>query len=281
MLTIIGAGLYRSQLTHEAEDAIKSADIVYVETYTSPKSSWIVETARQLNSNVRVSDRHLLEDMSREVIELARTNNVAIVTPGDPMIATTHSSLVVEAKTRGIDVRLINGVSGPCSVVSVSGLHFYKFGRTVTIPGKWRGVGARYVVEGLLGNLCMGMHTLLLLDVDERGNTLSPHDAAASLVKEFSAHFDPHLINDLLILLISLNEVGPVTYYTTAGGLQAHPLPQVDVGSLVVPAALHVSEREFLHYMYGVPAELLEAHNLAVRKLSPCDLYRAIASEGS
>lgn len=272
MLILVGGGLRESQLTREAEEAIRGADIVIVETYTMPSSRWLPAAIRKLNSNVREASRSDLEEMSSNIVDLASKLKVALVVPGDPLIATTHSSLVVESARKGVRVKIISGISGPCSVESLLGLHFYKFGRAVTLPGPWRGVSAEEAALGLLGNLCHDLHTLLLLDVSPEGLSLSPSEAIkelkGSLRKLIGTRLDT--LMNIIVLLVSIGEDAVVKQFTLGS---ADFIPNVDVGSLVIPTKLHVSEREFLHYVYSIPENAMISHNRLLQNFDACSAY--------
>jgi diphthine synthase len=272
MLILVGSGLRESQLTREAEEAIKGADIVIVETYTMPSSKWLPTAIRKLNSNVREASRSELEEQSSNIVELASKLKVVIVVPGDPLIATTHSSLVVESLKRGVEAKVVSGISGPCSVESLLGLHFYKFGRTVTVPGPWRGVGAEEAALGLLGNLCHDLHTLLLLDVSPEGLSLSPSRAVKELKESLRRLIGARLdeLMNIMVLLVSVGENTVVKHSTLDS---ADSIPDLDVGSLVVPSKLHVSEREFLRYAYSVPEDVMISHNRLLQGFDACSAY--------
>ncbi len=62
-----------------------------------------------------------------------------------------------------------------CAAKTVTGLDYYKYGRVVTLPGPWRMVKPYSVLEYIYGNLCLGLHTLVLLDIDpSTGQQLDP-----------------------------------------------------------------------------------------------------------
>jgi len=273
LLVLVGAGLRRSQLTKEAEEVISGADVVLVDTYTMPAARWLLEAARELNPAAKEATRTDLEDNSANIIDLAKTLDVVIIVPGDPLIATTHSSLVVEGKRKGVEVKVVSGVSGVCSMESLLGLHFYKFGRTVTLPGPWRGVSADEAAIELLGNLCRGLHTILLLDVSPEGNSLKPSEGLRELRESLVKLLQEgqlSLISKLLVLLVSIDDQVHVKRLRLDAPLRDYEVP---VGSLVVPGRLHVSEREFLQYVYSIPDSELRAHNETLAMMDTCGLY--------
>src|SRR5215213_1491263 len=115
MLWFVGTGIngYRG-LSIGALDVLRKCDIVYIETHTKPVQRWFVEDGRDL-------------------LEAARTKDVALVTYGDPLIATTHSELRSRAAKNSIKTAILHSASGIASIIGESGLHVYKFGRMVTM----------------------------------------------------------------------------------------------------------------------------------------------------
>ncbi len=273
MLTLAGAGLGPNSMTDSLRRALANADVVIVETYTSPLSGWIVELAKGYAKDVVIATREKLEERSHEVIRLATEKDVVVVIPGDPMIATTHSSLIVEALSSGVKARLIPAASGPCASISASGLQFYRFGRKITIPGPWRGVGLTYVALWLLGNLCLDLHTLFLLDVSPTGEQLLPSEGAKAILdglKELLGS-PPRGIEGLLTIAISVSEDHVETAHSR---LSRHDsLRPLVPSSLIVPSGLHVSEKEFLTAFHGVDEETIRVHELSLANLDACGLF--------
>ena len=275
MLILAGAGLGPGSVSDSLKKLLGDADLVVVETYTSPMSDWVVKLAKAYAREVTVATRDLLEERSHEIVRLAAEKDVVVLVPGDPMIATTHSSLVVEALGSGVKARVIPAVSGPCASMSASGLQFYRFGRKITIPGPWRGVGLTSVALWLLGNLCLNLHTLFLLDVSPSGDQLSPADGARAVLnglKELLGDV-PQAFGGLLALAISVGEGQVESSYSTLS--QPQGLRELKPSSLIVPSHLHVSEREFLQAFHGVDEKTIRNHELSLTSLDACRLFFA------
>ena len=275
MLILAGAGLGPGGVGDSLKKLLTDADLVVVETYTSPMSEWIVGLAKGYARDVMVATRDLLEERSHEIVRLAAQKDVVVLVPGDPLIATTHSSLIVEAIESGVKARVIPAVSGPCASMSASGLQFYRFGRKITIPGPWRGVGLTYVALWFLGNLCLNLHTLFLLDVSPSGDQLSPADGARAVLdglKELLGEVPP-AFGGLLTLAISVGEGQVESSYSTLS--QPQGLRELKPSSLIVPSHLHVSEREFLQAFHGVDEKTIRNHELSLTSLDACRLFFA------
>ena len=263
VLVIAGGGLYPGHFTRELVDVLGSADMVIVETYTMPWSGWLVdEVRRYAGGGVVVATRSMLEEESHRLLKEAVERDIVIVTAGDPLIATTHRSLISEASRMGVKYRVIHGVSGVCSAKADSGLDYYKYGRTVTIPGPWRGVKAYSVLMYTYSNMCTGLHTLLLLDVDERGNQLSPKDAAIILLNlEEEAGISVLSKSRILIVWNSGMENVLVEAYKLNELSTLETTPK-GIASLVVPGEVSPIEAEHLELTYNIKLDLSQHKQL-------------------
>ncbi len=207
-LFMAGGGISIETLTLGVLSLAKSVKKVYVETYTVPGSEWLVEKIREIaEDKIIVAERSTLEENIQTIIEEAKLQDILIVVPGDPLIATTHRSIIVEALKKNVDFRLLPGVSGVCAAKTVSGLDYYKFGRTLTLPGPWRHVKPYSVYYYLVSNLCIGLHTLLLLDIDNNGRQLEPciglkllREVEEELVKDLEI---PSILDTLIFIVVS------------------------------------------------------------------------------
>lgn len=189
MFWIIGLGIHGvTGIGLHSLEVLKSCDIVYVERYTSSISDTELHHLNRLigkdgKSNIVLVQRWFLED-GRELIDKAKSKEVALLTYGDPLIATTHTELFVRAVKNSIKVNVIHGASGISSLVGETGLHMYKFGRTVTIMSEPQSVVSVY--NTIFDNLFLGNHTLILTEYNDRDGKvffLNPADALESLLE--------------------------------------------------------------------------------------------------
>jgi diphthine synthase len=262
LLALAGSGPYPGAMTQEVTRLLSKASKVYVDTYTNPQSRWLVEEARRVaEGEVVEAARETLEEGARTVVEEARTRLVVVLVPGDPLIATTHVALLAEARRAGVEARYYPGVSGVCAAKAASLLHYYRFGRTVTVPGPWRGVKAHSVVEAVYSNLCVGLHTLLLLDVDSGGRQLAPGEASRIILEAeeelASATGMTPSLGRLPAIAVS---VGPEGDHRVHAFKRLSDLELLDdaggrVYSLIIPARLHPTEAWALKEVYGVEVE--------------------------
>ncbi len=261
-LVIAGGGIAPGYQGRTLVNAIIAADKIYVDTYTSPASDWLIEWARGIAGNrVLLASRRDLEDKSWKIIEEAKSRNILILVAGDPLIATTHKALIAEATRYNVRVKIIPGVSGVCASKSISLLDYYKFGRTITIPGPWRNVEAYSIIYYIAKNACIKLHTLALLDFYE-GRQLQPSESARILLS-LEEKLGVDFLGDTSILVIERAgmEDGRVTLYDSLSELAEDKRIMAVPSSLILPGSLSEIERDILEAVhhrdpgYGINAE--------------------------
>lgn len=258
-ITFVGLGLGpKRYITEAALDIIKASDVVFLDTYTGPLPRETVEFLRTISKRLVLADRHMLEDGVEAVLSEATRKEVIIAVQGDPLIATTHVSILLEARKRGIPCKIVNGISSYSVAVSLSGLQAYKFGRTVTLPAEGNIEHAKSVYEGILENMSRGLHTLVFLDTRNGGLTVP---AALSRLRELEGLFKKGLVSDDR-LVVALARLGYEDEFIKAGRVAElittnFPEPP---HMLIFPGKLHFLEREALVRLLGAPRECVDAH---------------------
>ncbi len=265
-LFFVGLGFDEEYITSRAMDAINNSDLLFVDTYTMPNATSMIEKIRRLignNKKVVEANRELLEKGSKIIIEEARSKTVSILIPGDPFIATTHESLIIEAAINGIQYEIINGVSGICAAKSISGLQYYKFGKTITIPGGWRKIKAFSILHGFYGNLCLGLHTLFLFDVDDKGRSLSIKDGVRyvlGLNEEIGLY---ESLGGLLGLIIHVGKRNAI-YGDNISAISQKNIEIEQPYSLAIPSRMHAIEEEYLRYNAGIEDRVIKQHKASL-----------------
>ena len=262
MLVLAGAGLHRGHFTLELLEALREADVVYFEGYTMPRgvaSSVLRGLMEHAQGKVVVARRSDIEEGSLRIVKEAMRRRVVVVSAGHPLIATTHTALLAEASRHGVGFKVVHGVSGIVAAMTESGLDFYKFGRKATVPGPWRGVRPFSTLEFLYGNLCVGLHTLLILDLADDGRQLSPQEASSTLInaeKELirSNSISHELIPSLEAIVVSGagTETAKVAYYGELADLARETSNFEPPTSIVVPGEVSGYEADFVRALYGV-----------------------------
>jgi diphthine synthase len=273
-LAIAGAGISSETMTVGLLKLADCADMIYVETYTTPRFEWIAGELKKLKKHVQLADRNLVETQSRQLVEQALMKRVLLVAPGDPLIATTHKSLIAEARKSNVECVILPGVSGVCAAKALSGLDYYNFGRTLTIPGPWRGARPYSVVRGIAGNLCIGLHTLLLLDINPAsGDQLDPCLGLSRIRDVLLDENLPDIIGPAEMIIVQRAGL-PDSKIARVGGIEElckfgdtrEPV------SVVIPGRVPRYEREVALESFGI--EINGNHKLSS---DACTIYSATA----
>jgi len=247
-LYLIGMGISGIRgISIEGLETAKACDKVYLETYTSPLEVDLNEVEKLLGKKVRKLSREELENADK-IINESKELNIAILTPGDPLIATTHFSIVLDAVKRGIQVKVIHSASIHSAAIGESGLHAYKFGKMVTLA-KLGDYPPFSVYETILDNKKRGLHTLVLLQQDlESGEIIYPDEAIKILLNlEKEQNKGVFKENDIVIIL---SRVGYDDCLKLAGKavfvMNRIKRLKLCPAVIIIPGELHFTEREAL-----------------------------------
>lgn len=158
---MVGLGLDNGEITQKGIDAIESSDKVYAEFYTNTETVDIDEIQKKTSTRIEKLPRSKVE---REdiITESAKEEDTAFLVSGDPLTATTHFDIKHRLEKEGVEVEVVHGPSIFTSVAE-TGLNIYKLGRTVTLPEESE---PESVTKYISMNQDMGLHTLVLLDID-------------------------------------------------------------------------------------------------------------------
>ena len=256
MLTFIGLGLYDDEsITVEGRAALDDADRAFAEFYTSHLVGATVEDLETAHGiDIEVRDRAGVEQDPEDILAAAEDDHVAFLTAGDTMISTTHVDLRLRALDRGIDTRVIHGVTAQTAASGLTGLQNYRFGKSVTLPfpdAHGGGDVPGSVIESIEANRARGLHTLVYLDIKADRDAYMTADAAAELLAE--AWTDT--------LGVAVARAGSPDPVVTGDSLST--LSDWDFGDplhlLVIPGDLHHVESDALAALGGAPAEALAA----------------------
>jgi diphthine synthase len=257
-LVFVGLGLHNEKgISLQGLEEAKTAEKAFIELYTSLLPDFSIERLEALTGKkVHVITRRDLEEENGELIlDAAEKGKTVFLVPGDPFIATTHVTLRIEAEKRGIKTRIIHGASIISAIIGLSGLHNYKFGKTVTIPFSENASETPYNV--ITQNKQLGLHTLCLLDIKtDQKRYLQINQALAQLLeleqKRKMGTATPETI-----------AVGIARAGSNAPALKADTIKNLltfDFGeppqSLIFPGELHFMEAEALITLAGAPASL-------------------------
>jgi diphthine synthase len=265
-LTFVGLGLGPTGVSVEGLEEIKRANQAYLEYYTNPHDPALIgELERRAGRNVTIVDRAFVED-GRAILAEAKTKTVVLAIQGDPMVATTHNDLRVRAIRAGIQTRVIHASTIGLAAASASGLHFYKFARTVTITRE--SVQTLTQAYNIIHeNLLDGAHTLLLLEYDiEKGEGITPNAAIRGLLSA-EANFKRGVVSEESFALV-LSRVGQAGETHRAGSFR--DLETIEYGEpphcIVITGKLHFTEVESIAAIFSIKDAEVRGNSESIRR---------------
>jgi diphthine synthase len=261
MLTFIGLGLYdQKDITLKGLEAIRKADIVYAEFYTSALTGTTLDEMERLyGKKIILLSREEVEEHPTW-LEEAKTRSVVFLSGGDTMISTTHLDLRLRALDLGIETRLIHGLSISSSAVGLSCLQNYRFGKSTTIPFPYlRGnkvIVSETPYDVIRANRKNDLHTLVFLDIDKEKGHMTINEGIRLLLSIEEKREDKLLRKSLFIGIARAGSEKPVVKAD-----YPEILRDCDFGPplhiLIIPASLHFLEAEALVKLAGAPEKIL------------------------
>ncbi len=257
-LVFVGLGLHDEKgISLHGLEETKNADYAFIELYTSLFPDFSTKRFEAMvNKQVRIVSRcDLEEENGALILNAAESGKTVFLVPGDPFIATTHVTLRIEAEKRGIKTRIIHGASVISAIIGLSGLHNYKFGKTVTIPLPENYSETPYNV--IAQNKKRGLHTLCLLDLKADEKRFLSIKEALTLLLAIEQKKKKGIVTPSTVV------VGVARAGSNAPTLKADYIKELstyDFGgppqSLIFLGDLHFMETEALVALAGAPETL-------------------------
>jgi len=244
MLWFIGLGVSGiSELSDSTLSVIKNADIVYLESFTSPISETEKKQLENIsNGEFKIAKRWIVED-GNEILENAKKSETVLISYGDPYIATTHLELKTRAITDKIETKTIHSSSIISSLIGEVGLHYYKVGKVLTIMNDPKSMSTPYYT--IFDNLLSKTHSVILLEYNEdKSFFLDPHDALSLLLDVEKIQNRKVISLDTFVIIAS--RIGKSDQKITSGKISN--LIKKEFGdpphSIVIPGGLHFTESD-------------------------------------
>jgi diphthine synthase len=264
MLIFIGLGLYDERdISVKGLDAVRAADMVYAEFYTSRLMGATHEKLEAFyGRKISLLSRQQVE-VDPSWMEDALDKDVAFLVGGDAMVSTTHLDLRLRAAKMGIKTQVIHSSSIVTAVSGLCGLQNYRFGRSTTIPFPYISRGKRIIAQTpyqvLKENLDRNLHTMLFLDIQsdsvERFMTVNE---GAALLLEMQEDVGEKVLDE--VVGIGIARAGSDDAAVKADLLVR--LQSYDFGGplhiLIVPAKLHFMEAQALTELAGAPEDAVK-----------------------
>ncbi|OGJ12946.1 diphthine synthase [Candidatus Pacearchaeota archaeon RBG_19FT_COMBO_34_9] len=158
MLYLIGLGLNEKAISLEGTEAIKRCKRIYLENYTVNFPYSVKELEKVIGKQMINADREFAE--SDALVQEAKKEDIALLVYGSPLTATTHITLIQEAKKQKVKYEIIYNAS-VFDAVAETGLQLYKFGKITSIPN----FEADSFSEVIKENKKINTHSLILVDI--------------------------------------------------------------------------------------------------------------------
>jgi len=160
MLYLIGLGLNKQGISKEGIFAIEKCDKVYLENYTID-FPYDVDKLGLDETTIKLA-RGDVE--SNRLIKEAKDENIALLVYGSPLFATTHMTLILEAKKAGVKTRVIYSAS-IFDAIAETGLQLYKFGKISSMPTWTKDYKPDSFLDFAKQNQLIKAHSLILIDI--------------------------------------------------------------------------------------------------------------------
>lgn len=166
MLYLVGLGIWdEKDISLKGLEICKKADKIYAELYTAKWGGSLQTLEKMIKKDIKLLERRDLEEESEKILEEARKKDVVVLIPGDPLAATTHIHLISEAKRLDILFQIIHS-SSIFTCIAETGLSLYNFGRVVSLVEWSEKNKPLSFYEYVYKNWTLGLHSLILLDID-------------------------------------------------------------------------------------------------------------------
>jgi diphthine synthase len=259
-LVFIGLGLSdEKDISLKGLEEIKKSDKVFAEFYTSKLVGTSIEKIEKIiGKKIEVLSRDETEK-GDIILDAAKKQNVVFLTAGDPMTATTHVDLRIRAIQKGIETHVVHGSSIITAVSGLLGLQNYKFGRTTTLAYPEKDYFPTSPYDVIRDNKKVGLHTLVLLDIQTDNNRFMTANEGLKLLLEIEEKTSGNVLSDDSVVCV-VARAGSKEPIVRANSIKN--LIEMDFGpplhTLVVPGKLHFMEIDALTVLAQLPAQLGE-----------------------
>ena len=256
-LTFIGLGLYdEKDISLKGLKVIKKSKKVFAEFYTAKLVGTKIEKIeKKIGKTIELVSREETEKGDK-ILDSVKNGDVSFLTAGDPMTATTHVDLRLRAIKKDIKTKVIHGSSIVTAVPGLLGLQNYKFGRTTTLAYPEKNYFPTSPYEIIKENQRIGLHTLVLLDIQADKNRYMTANEAIDILLKMEDKHQENVINknSILCVVARAGSDNPLIIADTIKDLINRDFGP-PLHTVVVPGKLHFLEIEALHLLAQLPAQ--------------------------
>ncbi len=260
MIYFIGLGLYdEKDISLKGIEALRRANTVYAEFYTANLFGTTLSKLKfMIGKDIQVLSRSDVEE-ENIILETAKDKDVGFLTAGDPLIATTHTDLMIEAKKRGIETTVIHASSILSAAPGLAGLQAYKFGKVTTVPFPEENYFPHSPYTAIKANIEFNAHTLVLLDIRADENRYMTINEGLDYLLKVEKERKEGVITENTIA-VGIARAGSDKPVVRADRIKK--LVDEDFGGplhcMIIPGDLHFMEAEYLVKICGAPNEILD-----------------------
>ena len=226
---LIGLGLTEEHISFKAIKTLKKCKKIYLEQYTSRGINF-KNLQKIINKKIEIVDRSFVE--KAHFLKQTKKQNIALLIIGGVFSATTHIDLFLQCKKQKIKIEVIDNLS-ILTAIGITGLFLYKFGAVVSIP--FQNVKSFY--EVYKKNKQLGLHTLFLLDLNEKCMTINE-----ALQKLISLGLNK---NEKILACAGIGQDKYEIKYSEAQKILKYKFKK-QPQCLIIPGKLHFVEEEVL-----------------------------------
>jgi len=234
MLCLVGLGLNEKSYSREGYNAVQKADKVYLEGYTVNFPYDVDELNGVFGKEIEVLGREEVE--SEQLINEAKKKKIVLLIYGSPLFATTHMTLLEDAKKAKVKTEVIYA-SSIFDALGGVGLQLYKFGKITSMPQWTNDYKPDSFMNIVEENKSIKAHTLILIDIGLKfGDALDQLTQAANHKK---------MTLGKVIVCTQMGTSKAKVMYDTVSKLKENKKVQMPF-CLIMPSEMHFSEEEAL-----------------------------------
>lgn len=237
MFYLIGLGLDEGDVSLKAVEALKKCAAVYAELYTSKWQGDLTKLGSMTGKKIETLPREKVE--SDFLVSEAKNKSVALLISGDPLTATTHIQLLMDAKNNGVKAEIIHAPS-IYTAIAETGLQLYKFGRATTLVAPEKNFFPESPYDIINDNRKAGLHSLVLLDIPMTARKGAEVLLGLEKMKKKGA------VKERIVACCRLGTGNKIIKYGTVDGLAKDKELDVIPAVLLVPGKLNFKEEEAL-----------------------------------
>lgn len=234
MLYLIGLGLNVKSITKEAFEIIKKSKKVYLEGYTVDFPYEFSALEEQIGK-FEVLGREEVE--SEKLINEAKKQDISLLIYGSPLFATTHITLLNDARKVKVKTKVIYNAS-ILDAIGETGLEIYKFGKITSMPAWQKNFEPDSFLDIVKQNETIKAHSLILCDIK-----LSFQEAIIQLKEALTRK---KMVVDKIVMCSNLGNEKSKILYDTIDNLKKKHKVIMNPFCLIIPSELHFIEKESL-----------------------------------